>query len=67
MLISSPTNFFANDGMPCAAWTWSMVTSMPLSSESIDTIARLAPWNSQTSSRKDGSASISATSGIGAS
>ena len=28
--ISSPTNFFANDGMPSAGWVWSTTTSMPL-------------------------------------
>ena len=44
-----------------------MVTSMPVSSVSTDTMTRSAPCSAQTSSRNAGSASIAATSAIEAS
>ena len=46
MLISSPTNFFANDGTPAAACTWSMVTwrAVAASTGSIVTVLRSTRW-----------------------
>jgi hypothetical protein len=58
MLISSPTNFLANDGMPSAACTWSIDTVMPEPDPLIDTDLRSTPWKSQTCSRKSCSPSI---------
>ena len=66
-LISSPTNFLANPGMPSAGWTWSMSTVTPPSSSVIVTALRIAPWASHTRSRNAPSISIASTSAIGAS
>ena len=67
MLVSSPTNFFANEGTPEVRCHWSMVTCMPSPTGSITTVLRITPWKSQTSSRNAGSASIAATASAGAS
>ncbi len=65
--ISWPTNFVANDGIPVAAWTWSIRTRMPWPSGSTSMEERSTRWWSHTSWRNAGSASIAATSASGAS
>jgi hypothetical protein len=57
-LISSPTNFAANDGMPLAACTWSTVTRLPATV----TVRRSTCWASHTRSRNAGVISMAETS-----